>query len=78
MRSTNENAAALAGARGAGSSTGDQTSNAKSSTAKPYRVTVRGTRMRIWGRFADGAKAGATCERLRRLGFDAVVEREAK
>ena len=72
------NAAALAGARGAESSTGDQTSKAKSSIAKPYRVTVRGTRMRIWGEFADGAQAGEVCQRLRRLGLDAVVEREAK
>ena len=50
----------------------------KHTTAKPYRVTVRGTRMRIWGEFADGVQAGEVCQRLRRLGLDAVVEREAK
>ena len=50
---------------------------AKSITVR-YTVTVRGARMRIWGAFADGAQAGDVCQRLRRLGLDAVVEREAK
>lgn len=71
-RSPNENAALLAGRRGA--ETKDKNTRTDCIADRPFAIVIIGSKRREWGRYQTRHEADGVASKLRAHGFDAIIE----